>query len=445
MPPGAAGSTPAAFIPTRLVRSSELFSHYVDRFLVPYHSGTLKVDDARFERSARNLLRCDDVGDRLARWFHEARPGEGRRSFEAALEQGIEAVPKAAEPLRDFFAEVDVVPSWVDFDSISRGGALMRRGDRLLAGLSGVALGFYYSFFSPNSARALYENGANARNANRRLVETVKYVADVSGPDALRRFGAGFKTSCRVRLVHSFVRERLRRAGTWDEHIYGVPVSATDQALAILVDSALLVTAMLDFGCRMTPDEIQDIVNLSGYAGHLLGVPDELRCRTFDEVLELMYVAVRTQATFVDPDMTRALVDAFADFAIPTLGDGLVKRVGGRLRDAYVRHMWGDDISDRFGIGGAWTQHAFKLVPPLIHVRDAVEDRFPRVRRWRDASNARFWAEGLPRLLEEMTGSRETRFEHEERSAGSAPARVAPIGKRGAGGPGGSPSSRLFG
>jgi hypothetical protein len=407
-----------------MVAASELFTHYIERFLTPYHSGVLVVDEARFQRWARNLKVGDEVGDRLAHWFHDAPPGEARRAFEEALEHGIDA--DAPEPLRAFFSHVEEVPDWVDFDSINRGGAILRRGDRLLAGLSGVSLGFYFSFFSPNSARALYENGANARNANRRLVETVKYVADASGPDGLRRYGAGFKTSCRIRLVHSFVRERLRQKGTWDEQVYGVPVSGADEALAILVDSALLLTASLDLGFQLTPDEIQDVVNFAGYAGRLLGVPDELRCRTFDDVLEVMYVSARTQGTFVDPEMTRALIDAFASARIPTLGDGVVKSVADRLRDGYVRYMWGEQIADRFGIAGAWVQHAFRLAPPLVRLRHSVELRFPRVKRWRDAANDRFWAEGLPHLLEQMTGSRDTRFEHEEPGRHPAPPAVVP-------------------
>ena len=51
----------------------------------------------------------------------------GRALLADALEQGIEACPTAPSSMQRLFAQLDTVPSWVDWAAIERAGAVLLR------------------------------------------------------------------------------------------------------------------------------------------------------------------------------------------------------------------------------------------------------------------------------------------------------------------------------
>ena len=59
------------------------------------------------------LTRGDPEMDRLVEWLSTVGMPKGRALFERALEEGIEAVPDAPPPLRDFFEAYGRQPEWV--------------------------------------------------------------------------------------------------------------------------------------------------------------------------------------------------------------------------------------------------------------------------------------------------------------------------------------------
>ena len=74
----------------------------------------------------------DELGAELARAMGR-RKGDPERvtmaQFHRALEHGIDSVPDAPVALRRFFAVVDEVPEWVDFDLLEHGARALRRDD----------------------------------------------------------------------------------------------------------------------------------------------------------------------------------------------------------------------------------------------------------------------------------------------------------------------------
>ena len=91
------------------------------------------LDEDLIDRIGRRMYSRDELGAQLVRAMRRDR-ADGERvrmaQFHQALEHGIESVPDAPEPLRKFFAEVDQVPDWVDFDLLERGARAVRRMGR---------------------------------------------------------------------------------------------------------------------------------------------------------------------------------------------------------------------------------------------------------------------------------------------------------------------------
>lgn len=91
------------------------------------------VDEELLDRIGRRMFARDEVGADLVRAMRRPRTDAERVSmaqFHRALEHGIDAVPEAPEALRRFFAVVDDVPEWVDFDLLEKGARAFRRMGR---------------------------------------------------------------------------------------------------------------------------------------------------------------------------------------------------------------------------------------------------------------------------------------------------------------------------
>src|SRR5208282_5123098 len=91
----------------------------------------------RAEKLAGYLLQGDFLADALVACFSQLPPGRGAKMLDLALEQGVDAVPRAPQALCDFFAQVEDVPLWLDWDLLDLGSrTYMRCGC-----LGGIVLG----------------------------------------------------------------------------------------------------------------------------------------------------------------------------------------------------------------------------------------------------------------------------------------------------------------
>lgn len=150
--------------------------------------------------------------------------------FRRAFADGIHALPGAPKPLRDFFAVGDTVPDWVDFDLINEGGRVSRRFGRNSADvLLQLALIGSYRFGGP--VNLLVETGSlTGATARRRLAETQHWAYAITGHDAMRRNGEGFRLTMHVRLMHALVNHQFEVNGRWDTARWGLPVNQSDLA-----------------------------------------------------------------------------------------------------------------------------------------------------------------------------------------------------------------------
>jgi hypothetical protein len=235
--------------------------------------------------------------------------------FKHALDAGIEQVPGAPAPLRDFFAVVDPVPAWVDFDLINEGARAYRRLGRNAADvLLQLALLSGYRFGGPTDLLA-QTGGLTGDTARRRLAETQKWAIDISAHDAMRRTGNGFKLTVHVRLMHALVNHQFETNGRWDTARWGLPINQSDQAATLGLFSGALLLGVRALGVRVTAAESRAVMHMWKYVGWLIGVDEDWLHDTEMAQHRLNYHHLITQGDISDagPALANAVVDAIDD------------------------------------------------------------------------------------------------------------------------------------
>lgn len=227
-----------------------------------------------YDRLVDALWNGDEPMDALLDWFYEYGPGEARRLYNRAIEEGIDAIADAPQPLKDFFARVDREPEWLDRELMEDGARFIHRTG--LAGpyvLRDFALmgGYLLSGFN----QALVLTGALNKGAARRIAETGKWWIDCTELGGMERFGAGFRTTLRVRMVHAMVRRNLPDRPEWDNDKWGLPVNQTDMLATYLAFGPIMLTGMRALGIPVTRHESRAVMHLWKYAGWLMGVDEK--------------------------------------------------------------------------------------------------------------------------------------------------------------------------
>jgi hypothetical protein len=248
----------------------------------------------------------DPLADEVVAAFSQLPSGRGRKMLDAALDNGIEAVPEAPPALRRLFQQLDDVPLWVDWDQLDRGGRVVLR-----SGLCGaIVLGLYalpMDYSAPAGAKPLVFSGALVKRASRRLAETGRFAVASCQPGGLKRFGEGFKTTVRVRLMHAQVRRLILRSGRWNPG-WGAPINQAFMAGTIVSLSYILLDGLRQMGWLLPAAEREAVMQVWRYSAYLSGVPAELAPATETESKRLSQLIISTSAP--PDDDSRALVAA---------------------------------------------------------------------------------------------------------------------------------------
>jgi ER-bound oxygenase mpaB/B'/Rubber oxygenase, catalytic domain len=185
--------------------------------------------------------------------------------------------------LTRFWEEVHTVPKWVDWDQLERGQEFFYR--YALANMIGFAL---QGFICENSASTgvvevlVRTGGFSTRALWGRLLETFQWLLQVTHDiESMKPGGEGFKSTIRVRLLHSSVRRRLlelasRRPDYYNPAEYGIPVNTMDSIHSIATFACNPMFLQLPkMGIRPRPHEIEDYLALFRYIAYVIGARPE--------------------------------------------------------------------------------------------------------------------------------------------------------------------------
>lgn len=265
---------------------------------------------AQWQRMGQALLEGDPPADVLVDWMFSEGMAQTRAQFEIALEKGIEALPSAPSPLKDFFAHIDHAPIWLDAIKMERGALVSH-----LSGLTGFRvlrdLGLMAGYQAGAINKTLVMTGALEKGASKRIAETTKWFLDCVAPHGMARFNDGFKNTVRVRLIHAMVRRRVSQNPAWHSEEWGLPINQIDMQATYLGFSAVYLLGQRILGVIVTPQEADDLMHLWRYIGWLMGVQEQWLCETEAQARIALCQNLLSQAPADDSStqLARALMD----------------------------------------------------------------------------------------------------------------------------------------
>jgi len=295
--------------------------------------GLQKPTPEQWRSLGERLTVGDEPMDLLVEWMTSAGMEQTRPLFDRVLAEGIENVPEAPEPLREFFVRIETIPDWVDPDKLRRGARALRRGgaDGMYVARDVALLGGYqFSGFN----KTLLRTGALEKGSNKRFAETMRWAMDVISEGGLDPLGVGYRSTIRVRLIHAFVRRHVAAMPDWRGDEWGVPVNQTDMA-ATLVGALIAPSAGgIGMGILPAPADLDGIAHVTRYVGWLIGVQDEWLPQNFRDGVRVLY---HTLTALAAPD------ESTKQLAVPMADDPMAwnyrNLAGLRRRVARAQHL----------------------------------------------------------------------------------------------------------
>ncbi len=353
----------------------------------------------RVDRLAPYLMRTDPLADDVVSAIKELPQGQGWKQVDAAIAQGIRAVPDAHPAIARLMESVDRVPPWVDWRVLDKGGEVLLRAGYF----GGLVLGIMslpYGYASPGGNKPLALSGRLTQQAPRRLGETGRFVQAVAMPGGLHRNADGFAITIKVRLMHAQVRRLLWASGKWDARAWGEPINQHDMVATTMLFSVTVLDGLRKLGFRIEKKEADAYVQLWKYAGWLIGVDLELLPSTEDEAWSLGQLILATQA---EPDedsrkLTRALLDVGQTAATTQSEKRFAERVAPITR-TISRSLMGDSMADGLGIPRYRLPMVMPLVRAAVGAMESARSRSQLIDAYAVVSGTKYWRELVKRGL----------------------------------------------
>jgi hypothetical protein len=331
----------------------------------------------RIDRLGAYLTRVDPAADAIVEAMETMPAGEGWALFRRAAQTGIASTPGAPEAMRAFFAEVERVPMWVDWETLDRGGAVLMRAGPLggmVLGLKSLVLGYA----SPAGNKPLILSGRLEEQAGRRLSETARFVQATIAPGGMRPHGLGWQLTLNVRLIHAQVRRMILRSGRWDDAAWGAPINQHDELGTSLLFSVIVLEGLRQLGMRVTAADSEAYVQLWRWSGWLMGIDLELLPATEAEGRRLGQMISVTQG---EPDedsrrLTRALLGSPVRDAKTSHERTNARRVT-TFSAAMCRSLLGDAMADQLDVSQTSWRYLVPFARRFVASMELVREKVP--------------------------------------------------------------------
>eukprot|EP00931_Biecheleriopsis_adriatica_P041213 TRINITY_DN23586_c0_g1_i4.p1 TRINITY_DN23586_c0_g1~~TRINITY_DN23586_c0_g1_i4.p1 ORF type:complete len:416 (-),score=61.61 TRINITY_DN23586_c0_g1_i4:70-1317(-) len=313
----------------------------------------------RWSKKRLDQLRLvgDDLGDRVAAELHSKHGGLTKIHdllttvrAKAAVEAG-----DCSSIFRCFLEGAAVIPAWANREMVERGQRvhavhLPFMGLSLFSGsLVGGA-----QFVTAATVTALAGNITT--DPLRRINETGLLLAALAFPGSLMDAGSEAHDSLtRVRLLHSALRHWLPRSGRLASHrervpeqVYvegEVPINQQDLAITLGVFCYINLRSLRRMGILLSAWDIQCYVHMWRYAGHVLGILDELLPTTLEEQEEFMLCSMLHQGApeAINGPKTKEFIAAFAKDACRQTRGALPAKAVQTFLNQMTRYLNGSD------------------------------------------------------------------------------------------------------
>ncbi|MEO6418863.1 MAG: oxygenase MpaB family protein [Polyangiaceae bacterium] len=345
----------------------------------------------RIDRLTPFLTRVDPLADAVISAVEDLPEGVGWRKIERALKSGIDQVEDPPPAFRAFFEFAEHVPVWVDWPTLDRGGSVLFRS----CPVGGLVLGaksLVYGYADPGGNKPLIMSGRLREQAARRLNETARFVQAVCRPGGLKPFADGYQITLKVRLMHARVRFMLLKSGRWNDD-WGAPINQHDMAATTLLFSLVVLEGMRQFGMQINARDGDDYMQLWRYAGHLIGVDQEIQPTSEAEGHRLAEV-IRSMQARPDDD-SRALVRALMESGVSTGATSAAEKALGRrsvhFGYAVCRELVGDAMADDLGVERTSWKLAVQMLKRVVRATERVRTSIALADRQAIIAGSRYW------------------------------------------------------
>ncbi len=343
----------------------------------------------RVDRLGRHLWESDEPADRVIDAMDAMGKGEAWRLFERGLRG--ESIPEAPEPMRALLADAAHVPTWVDWATCDRGGAMLMRAGPIggaVLGTRSLVLGYA----SPGGNKPLVFSGRLKEQAARRLNETARFVQAVCRPGGMRPFAEGWQITLKVRLIHAQVRKMILASGRWKADAWGLPANQHDMAGTTLLFSVSIIDGVRRLGMHVEPADADAYVHLWRWVGRTIGVSADVLPAS---ELEAMRLADMIAVTMGEPDDdSRALTRALFESAFE--GKKTKRELREAQRSATIgrlvcRELVGDELADKLAIPREPIRHAMPVMKRFVAALGRFTRAVPFGERSALAMGNRYW------------------------------------------------------
>ena len=278
-----------------------------------------------------------------------------------------------------FIEDLEAVPDWVDYGDFAGGIRAFHRdsGACLAAMLGGVLV----EGFSTTISRSFFITGRLRDQGVRRLRQNNRHMIEILMPGGLETRGDGWRLSVRIRLVHAKVRHLFDRFDEWDSAAWGVPLSAAHLGFAITAFSARMLQQMKSLGATYDESERDSFMTVWRYSGYLMGIPETILFRDFEDALELFRIGRLCEP---DPGMESVVLANSLVNSAPVVA-GITDPAARRKLAKYIfvvsRAMIGDELADDLGYPPSRTLGVLPWFRMQRRYHHFMRKRLPRLSR----------------------------------------------------------------
>lgn len=303
------------------------------------------VDRVLADRYVAATRAGDPLADALVAEVSRHDSPQGEDWLRRGIEIGPSGLADAPEAVRAFFAEIERVPAWFDPAAVRPGCRAFHRNSEMFVGAFVAAV--LIEGFSTLISQSFSITGRLVDQGVRRLKQNNRQLVEIFLPGGLERHGDGWKLSVRVRLVHARIRQLLAESQEWDEAAWGTPLSTAHIAFATSVFSALLLKRAEMLGVTLSAEERESFMLVWRYAGHLMGVSEDLLFETEADALRLHTIGALCEPppTLESIILANGLINSapiVAGFTASGSRRGLARKIY-----RISRAMIGDELADQ--------------------------------------------------------------------------------------------------
>jgi len=316
------------------------------------HARAAAIDKRLADIYVRHTRIGDPLADAATRDLSSLSRGEAARFIKAGMNQNESIFCKAPKSLRDVFAEPE--PPWLDHEVFRLGSRVFL--NNVVNIFAAFVAGTLIDGFSTLISESFVQTGRIFEYGVRRLRQNNRHQVEIFWPGGMQRDGDGWKLSVRIRLVHAQVRYLLSQSPEWDFNSHGTPISAAHMGYASACFSARTLKHSETLGAIYSKEERESFCAVWRYAGHLMGVPDDILYTDEEDALRWFSIGSACEPAPSDSAviMTHALIRSaplVAGITDPSERTKMIKRTIYPV----TRLLVGEDLADQLKIPGHGT------------------------------------------------------------------------------------------